>query len=349
MDRIAGALFGSALGDALGAAFECVASEDIRRYLGRPIVLGFEAAMPGSLLFPRGPGRPTDDTAMTISVVRALSSGEPLTADRFARRFLADLAPGAGAVADMFWTGGPGNATLRALARLRAGAAANTCGARVDGGNGAAMRAHPIGFLADRAEVLRIASLQARVTHGHPAAVAAAQAVAVLVHDALAGAKPSAALPAGIGNVTFARAWRSAHVRPPDGDGLPAHLRDADMSGWKTVATAHAISLLYPDPLEAIGRAAASGCDTDTVAAIAGAFAGARSGIGAFPASLIDGLNDGGTVRKALSELLRSDRFAFYLKPQAADFARVPLDLRRRCAGVRANSPESGRGRRMGT
>jgi ADP-ribosylglycohydrolase len=47
------------------------------------------------------------------------------------------------------------------------------------------MRAHPVGFLLDRASVFRVAALQARVKHDHPAAIAAAGAIVVLVHDAL--------------------------------------------------------------------------------------------------------------------------------------------------------------------
>ncbi len=192
-DRVAGCLYGAAIGDALGSAFEFVDAATIRRLLREPFVWQYRASVSGSLLHPREPGRPTDDTAMALSVAGAISGGEPLTAALFARRFLTDLNCGTGRFGEMFWSGGPGGATTRALSRLRAGADPVTCGHPEDGGNGAAMRAYPVGFLSDRDEVLRVAALQARVTHGHPAAIAAAQAVAALVHDALAGRAPSLA------------------------------------------------------------------------------------------------------------------------------------------------------------
>ncbi len=66
------------------------------------------------------------------------------------------------------------------------------------------------------------------------------------------------------------------------------------MSGWVTVATAHAITLIYAnEPELAIGAAAASGGDTDTVACIVGALVGARHGVAALPSRWINGLANG--------------------------------------------------------
>ncbi len=284
-DRIAGALFGAAIGDALGAAFEMMRYDDVERQLGSPFALEYRTGARGSLLAGRAPGEPTDDTAMALSLAFALASGEPPTAEHFGRRFLADLERGRGRFAAMFWEGAPGGATTQALRRLQHGAAAETNGHPDDGGNGAAMRAHPAGALGLRDEVARVSAVQARVTHGHPAAVAAAVAVALLVHDAIAGEAPSAEIPAGISEPAFVAAWQAAHrdLRVRDGR-LPSHLRNAAMSGWGTVAAAHAISLIYADdPEHAIAAAAASGGDTDTVGCIAGAFAGARAGKSALP------------------------------------------------------------------
>jgi ADP-ribosylglycohydrolase len=192
----------------------------------------------------------------------------------------------------MFWEGGPGGATTQALRRLRYGADPATNGQQDDGGNGAAMRAHPAGFLRERSEVLRVAALQARVTHGHPAAVAAAQAVAVLVHDGIAGVPVSDEVPAGIEDGTFVAAWREAHRDLARGKRLPRHLRNAAMSGWATVAAAHAVTVVHAgDPERAIAAAAASGGDTDTIACIAGAIAGARHGKSALPKRWLDGLS----------------------------------------------------------
>ena len=309
-DRIAGCLFGAAIGDALGSAFEFVRSEQIERHLGEPIVREYLPAMSGSLLDPRRPGNPTDDTAMALSVANAIAGDEGLTAALFAQGFLEDLDRDHGRFGDMFWHGGPGTATTAALRRLKAGAKPATCGEPAAGGNGGAMRAHPLGFLTDRDEVLKISAVQARVTHGHPAAVAAAMAVAVLVYDALDGVTPSEEFPAGIEDAQFARAWRERHSDlQPAGLRLPSRLRDVDMAGWNTVAAAHAIAICFPDdPVTAIGVAAASGLDTDTVASITGAIVGARHGISAFPKKCLEGLVARPLIDDALQKLLSSKR-----------------------------------------
>ena len=63
------------------------------------------------------------------------------------------------------------------------------------------------------------------------------------------------------------------------------------MAGWNTVAAAHAIADLYLDePATALGLAAASGKDIDTVASIVGGMLGGLHGMDAFPKYLLDGL-----------------------------------------------------------
>jgi poly(ADP-ribose) glycohydrolase ARH3 len=226
-------------------------------------------------------------------------------AKAFARAFLADLDRQSGRFGNLFWRGGPGGTTIGALARLNAGAAPETCGFPDAGANGAAMRAHPIGVIRSRSDVLRIAELQAKVTHGHPAAIEAAKAVAVTVNDALAGCEPEVVPPVGIENSEFIGAWFSAHEGIVVGaERLPAHLTDADMAGWVTVATAHAIAYVYQDdPNRAIAAAAASGADTDTVASIVGAIVGARCGAEALNTAWADGLRGAGDIYDAVEQL----------------------------------------------
>jgi len=305
--RIAGSLFGAAAGDALGAAFEFVDAARIEAALGEPFLWAYRPALPGSLLAPREAGRPTDDTALALSVAHVVAAPDDLSADRFGTAFLQDLDRTTGRFAKMFWDGGPGLSTTSALARLQRGDDPATCGRPTDGGNGAAMRAHPIGTLTDREEVLRVAAVQARVTHGHPSAVAAAQAVAVIVHDALAGLEPVLEPPSGVNDPTFLNAWREAHDGIERGAArLPRHLTSADMSGWVTVATAHAISYVYQDePKRAIAAAAASGRDTDTVATIVGAIVGARCGVDALNPEWRIGLQDRELVEHAIDLLVR--------------------------------------------
>ena len=233
-ERILGSLWGAAIGDALGAAFEFVPSAAIEKHLGVPYARDYEIGIAGSLLQGHAAGVPTDDTAMALSVALTVAEVRNPTAGNFAQRFLDDLKPGIGMMADMFWSGGPGGATTQALRQLGRGAEPAICGDSNAGGNGAAMRAHPVGFLRDRSNVLAIAEMQARVTHGHPAAVAAAAAVAVLVHDAIAGKRPSTDCPAGVANATFRVTWDAFHAHARIfKERLPAKLRDVEMSGWE--------------------------------------------------------------------------------------------------------------------
>src|SRR5260370_15142115 len=69
LDRIRGSLLGAAIGDALGSAFEFVGSAAIERAIGSNVVRDYHTALPSSLLAPRRPGIPTDDTAMTLALI----------------------------------------------------------------------------------------------------------------------------------------------------------------------------------------------------------------------------------------------------------------------------------------
>ena len=352
-DGIAGSMLGAAIGDALGSAFEFLPHDAIERALGEPYAWNYSAALPDSLLHPREPGRPTDDTALALSVAHVVATSQSYSATEFGAAFTADLKRGSGRFADMFWQGGPGGATTRALARLNRGDDAASCGAPADGGNGAAMRAHPVGALADRADVLRVAAIQARVTHGHPAAVAAAACIAVLVHDALAGFEPTVEPPEGIDEPTFLAAWHAAHDGLRIGGALPAHLQSADMSGWVTVATAHAISFIYrEDPARAIAAAAASGEDTDTVASIVGAIVGARNGKQFLKREWISKLQSRPLVDAAIEALIsKSDHTTTKVKtkPSQMQSERTPVSESFHAALAYASALHADRWRKGGS
>jgi ADP-ribosylglycohydrolase len=217
------------------------------------------------------------------------------------------------------WNGGPGGATTRALSRLRSGVNPATCGDPEDRGNGAATRAYPVALLSFRDEVLRVAELQARVTHGHPAAITAAQAIAVIVYDALSGRAPSLDPPPGINEETFVATWRAMHRDLIVGGPLPTRLRNIAMSGWATVAGAHAIVATFDgDPARAIAAAAGSGGDTATVGTIVGAIVGARYGLRAIPRRWVAGLQPRELVEAAIDACNA-------MPAAAADSAHLPV------------------------
>jgi ADP-ribosylglycohydrolase len=157
-------LEGLSVGDAFG-----------ERFFGRPEVI---SSMLAARALPRSPWRWTDDTAMALSVVEVLEAcgqvDEEQLASAFVRRFRdqPDRGYGRGAheILTDIWSGVPW--------REAAGRAFGGQGSR---GNGAAMRAAPIGafFADDLARVVHEARRSAVVTHAHEDGQAGAIAVAV--------------------------------------------------------------------------------------------------------------------------------------------------------------------------
>jgi ADP-ribosylglycohydrolase len=164
------------------------------------------------------------------------------------------------------------------------------------------------------------AQLQAALTHGHPTALAASELTAFAVWWLRGGMDP-ADLPGALRDrchqqmetyhdrwlgtlwqqpaVTdpaqyVSRGWREClgvldrlevALRDPDPAGDPC-LRTGE--GWiaeEALATGLYCFLLFPDdPVAAIARGAASSGDSDSIACLAGAFAGAAHGLDAWPA-----------------------------------------------------------------
>jgi poly(ADP-ribose) glycohydrolase ARH3 len=166
-------------------------------------------------------------------------------------------------------------------------------------GNGAAMRAAPVGLLfhEDLERVEDEARRSAAVTHTHPVGIDGAVLVALGVALALrsaGGAFDAAGFFHELGRhaATEEFQWhlRTACRQSPGdsltfGNGLEAH---------RSVTTALLCFAHSPDDYAgAASRAIAMGNDTDTLAAMAGALSGARLGCGVLPQGLLTKLEDG--------------------------------------------------------
>ena len=288
-DRLKGAVYGAAIGDALGAAFESLNSARIERELREPVARHYVYALPGSLLYPRNPGIPSDHTAMALALANALLEPTP-SQSTVAAQFQRDLEPN-GTFGPLFWNGKPSAPCIAMLRGEQVSADARD--------NTAATRAYPCSVYRDPSRVLQVAGLQASLSHGHASAIASAQVAALLVHDALYTAAMPLIFPQTIGDDRVNAAWVRRHAIARSSTLLPTHLRDVDSYGWETVAGAHAISLLHSnDPETAIGMAAASGNDTSAIASIVGAMVGAVNGFSALPRRWVEGL----AVRNELEE-----------------------------------------------
>jgi ADP-ribosylglycohydrolase len=176
MDPLAAArvsLLGLAVGDAFGSMLDGFGEQLARKAAKR-------------LISHKLPWRWTDDTAMAISIVEVLERRGTIEVDElaaaFAKRFQAEPNRGYGAGAH------------RLLTRVALGGdwreeAASLFGGKGSYGNGAAMRAAPIGafFAADLERVRAEALRSAEPTHAH--VDGAAGAVAVAIAAALAQTK----------------------------------------------------------------------------------------------------------------------------------------------------------------
>ncbi len=289
-DRLAGAVWGHLVGDAIGVPYEFRQPSEV-----------------GEVRFgehgPHGqpPGTWSDDGALMLALLDSLL-GEPAPGDeppvpRFdtedqGRRALAWFRDGT------YTPDGDGRfdwgfTTERAMDALGEGVSAEKAGPRGerDSGNGSLMRILPLA-LAFRdpgatpdAELFELARRASRITHGHPRAQVACGLYALVVRGLLVDEHdPAVVLEA---SVRAARAAARATTLPADAAVLEAALDellawpdrsgrgfvlDSFWSAWDAFAGASG----YRDAIE---RAVRYGHDADTTAAIAGGLAGARWGL----------------------------------------------------------------------
>ena len=322
--RIAGAVLGGAIGDAMGHPTEFMDVETIRARFGPRGVEGF------ALRWRERSGRfaPfTDDTQMAEAVARGL-----LDAGRTAAL---DDAMNAIAARFVTWAeaplGGhraPGRACLRGCRALARGVPWARAGGLEDGGCGSVMRAYPIGawWAADpgRAEAWAVA--HSRLTHRHPIALAACAAMAVGVARLVRGA--------GLAEVLGAMVGAARRHDPRTADMMGRAIDEARagvgpertldrLRGWAAhEAIAAAVYLLarHPeDPRAAILEGANTPGDSDSLASLAGTLLGARVGLGALPGDWVLDVERSAELR-GLAEAL-ADAAETRL---AADLARDP-------------------------
>jgi ADP-ribosylglycohydrolase len=179
-------------------------------------------------------------------------------------------------------------------------------------GNGAAMRVAPVAvrFADDPPRLRSEAAASARLTHAHPVGVdgavvqAAAIGAALRGEPILAAAQEAAAtreMRAGLRDVAelVEAGARSEEVARRIGSSFDA--RESVCAGICSALAAASFE-------HAVTSAVRLGGDTDTVAAMAGAVAGARDGVASIPARWLQELEDGERGRRHVERL--ADRLA---------------------------------------
>ena len=301
-----GALYGLAIGDALGMPAQLLSPEDVDRRFGtitwfqpapddHPIAAGLPA------------GHITDDTEQALLIARLLIDGhgriDPHTlANALAhweremvRRGSLDLL---------------GPSTQRAISAVAAGTSVEEAG-RFGDTNGAAMRVTPVGIarpIEDFDGLLEAVVDASGVTHNTTLALSGASAVAAAVSAGVGGAGLDGAIQVGLSAARAGRnhgAWVAGAdvaarieaaldgVRGLARDELVRFIRNVvgtSVATQESVPAAFAILQATQEAgaWEACLVAASLGGDSDTIAAMAGAIAGACQGVGAFPADALD-------------------------------------------------------------
>ncbi len=301
-DGARGCLLGASCGDELGAAFE-----------GTPRV---DAASLDAWLAASEPVRATDDTVMMRVLARHLTStvacGRDLDEDDLMQAFLRAFRddPGRGY--------GPG--TARLFEQVFRGkpwreASAGQFSGAGSLGNGGAMRVAPVGLLPlPLPEVAQLAGRSAAVTHAHPLGTAGAALQACAVALAFRN-RPGEAFDREAYLTELSRqvpggdyADRLERIRelPYGSSAEDAAARTGnDITALSAVPAAVAAFVSCPDsPARAIRFAIGMGGDTDTIATMAGAIAGARAGESALPVGWLRRLEDPGGLRELADELV---------------------------------------------
>ncbi|MFJ8309188.1 MULTISPECIES: ADP-ribosylglycohydrolase family protein [unclassified Streptomyces] len=305
-----GALLGLALGDALGYPTE---------FSDVPSILA-KCGPWRDMALPK-PAIVTDDTQMTLALGRGIRSAMDsglLGPRRLEGPVRAEFVDWYHSPEN---NRAPGRTCLVACARLDSGLPWQQASQIGSKGCGANMRVAPIGLVPGLSEEQRAgaAQLQSALTHGHPTALAASDLTARAVFLLAQGADPVGLVgqlrsyayenrsryhDRWLGDLWtraqdptpghfIARGWDDCldaldrvlkALRDPSPETDPC-LETGD--GWiaeEAFATALLCFLLFPDePLTALLRAACTQGDSDSIACLAGAFAGAHLGAAAWP------------------------------------------------------------------
>ncbi|WP_245877475.1 ADP-ribosylglycohydrolase family protein [Streptomyces glaucescens] len=311
-----GALLGLALGDSLGCPTEF---DDVPAILAR-------SGPWRDMDLPR-PALVTDDTQMTLALGRGLRTAMDrgfLAPRRLARPVREEFVDWYRSPEN---DRAPGRTCLVACALLKEEGRIWQDASQTDSkGCGANMRVAPVGLAPGLTGDQRAgaAQLQSALTHGHPTALAASDLTAHAVHLLAQGAEPTGLVGLlrsyAYDNRTryhhewLGDLWTRAHDPSPEHfiargwdeclDVL-ARLQDAVRTvspetdpclatgaGWiaeEALATGLLCFLLFVDePLTALRRAACTSGDSDSIACLAGAFAGAHHGADVWPAAWTD-------------------------------------------------------------
>ena len=273
-----GALIGAAVGDALGAPFEFKPGGTYKKRFPQAIV-GGTGEMIGGGAFGWAPGEFTDDTQMAMALAEAiLAEGGEFKPERVWNHFVA-------------WTkqaSDIGNTTSASLRGSDYRTAAKLAHERLgySDSNGSLMRIAPIGIAGVRwgqAKTMYIAKQQSALTHHDMGARWSSAVAADLIRHLILGGTIESAIDPLIRKIQ--PAYKGIFAAILSDDWNPTDWAEHS-NGKAVVCLAQALWAVRTTSSfeDAIVAAVDLGDDADTVAAVAGAIAGAMYGIQQIPA-----------------------------------------------------------------
>ena len=297
--KIAGALFGVAVGDALGGPVEFMSPDQIAAKYGRL------DRMVGGGWLSLEPGEITDDTQMTLCVAEGIVEAPQAPIQSIGRRFIewANAGPkdiGGACAHSIHNAQRIGGAAPTAAEWEAAGKATQHAQGRPVEGNGALMRnVYPGLFYSSAVQAVTIAQRIAKMTHAGDRSTEACILYARMVH--LLTASESQAQDTQTPREFLAERCRAVPEYAAAA-AAPEFIRGR-LGGWVVDAMRIAVGSVATTGSfrEAVVTAVNLGGDADTNAAITGGLAGAWYGYDAIPAEWIEALTP--DVREKLIRL----------------------------------------------
>lgn len=280
--RASGVLMGTAVADAVGAPFEFKPGGLYADRFPKP-VLGGIGEMIGGGGFGWAPGEFTDDTQMAIALANALEEANGFSPDVVWRHFRTWSATAKDVGITI-------SQSLSAQTHVGAAEAAHEALGGRTASNGAVMRIAPIGIYGvrlSRVEAMELAMAQASLTHFDPSAAFGAAFVADIIRSTIITGDFASSVHSAF-EFFGESPWASflddefADVLSADFDPLADHVLP-NGTVWTAVGQALWAVRTTRSFHDAVVAAINLGGDTDTVAAIAGAMAGAAYGLQGIP------------------------------------------------------------------
>ncbi len=304
LSKTMGCLAGVAIGDAMGMPTSSFSPEQIRERFGK--VTSFIDAPNGHIIHDGlRAGQVTDDTQITLILVDVILEEGFVSKEGFAKRLL-KWSEGLGSLKDKML----GPSTKRTLEKIAKGARIqNIVGTGTT--DGASMRISPVGILNtgfDLEKVVEDVAKACILTHNTDVAISAASSVACAISKAVAGkCEVNDIIEAGIRGAKLGSRFGILYPAAPVDKRIELAIKlvnqaknfddiidclynyvGAGIESNEAIPTAFGVFFAADgEPMEAITLATNIGGDSDTIASIAGAMAGAFKGIEAFPKGMV--------------------------------------------------------------